>query len=193
MLIYTLLYNRLSLCSVKTIYEIITLEDMMCWSLNIFNMYLYWLLLVYFTFLNNELSHEKTILTFHFFLVMQFWLLNFILFLLCLCCPVVFSRFIYACLFCVCRKKMPARDVKKNDNLVSCSTRTYSFHRKCFVPCLNIESEKWSCPECVCHFYSTRSPNDSYCWYTKSHSLSLLGKSTGRDGEVSGLWNFWRN
>jgi hypothetical protein len=113
MLIYTLLYNRLSLCSVKTIYEIITLEDMMCWSLNIFNMYLYWLLLVYFTFLNNELSHEKTILTFHFFLVMQFWLLNFILFLLCLCCPVVFSWFIYTCLFCVCRKKMPARDVKK--------------------------------------------------------------------------------
>ncbi|KAK3131779.1 hypothetical protein QOZ80_6AG0511350 [Eleusine coracana subsp. coracana] len=37
----------------------------------------------------------------------------------------------------------------KNDNLVSCSTCTYTFHRKCLVPCLNIESDKWSCPECV--------------------------------------------
>ncbi|TVU12298.1 hypothetical protein EJB05_45935 [Eragrostis curvula] len=37
----------------------------------------------------------------------------------------------------------------KNDNLVSCSTCTYAFHRKCLVPCLNITSDKWSCPECV--------------------------------------------
>ncbi|AQL01564.1 CHD3-type chromatin-remodeling factor PICKLE [Zea mays] len=37
----------------------------------------------------------------------------------------------------------------KSDNLVSCSTCTYKFHRKCLVPCLNITSDKWSCPECV--------------------------------------------
>ncbi|KAL6606072.1 hypothetical protein ACP70R_041725 [Stipagrostis hirtigluma subsp. patula] len=37
----------------------------------------------------------------------------------------------------------------KNDNLISCSTCTYAFHRKCLVPCLNIESDNWSCPECV--------------------------------------------
>nr|CAB3469615.1 unnamed protein product [Digitaria exilis] len=37
----------------------------------------------------------------------------------------------------------------KNDNLISCSTCTYAFHRKCLVPCLNITSDKWSCPECV--------------------------------------------
>uniref|UniRef100_J3MBV3 Uncharacterized protein n=1 Tax=Oryza brachyantha TaxID=4533 RepID=J3MBV3_ORYBR len=37
----------------------------------------------------------------------------------------------------------------ENDNLVSCSTCTYSFHRKCLVPRLNITSDKWSCPECV--------------------------------------------
>ncbi|KAG8093796.1 hypothetical protein GUJ93_ZPchr0012g21180 [Zizania palustris] len=37
----------------------------------------------------------------------------------------------------------------ENDNLVSCSTCTYAFHRKCLTPCLNITSDKWSCPECV--------------------------------------------
>ncbi|KAL6861920.1 hypothetical protein ACP4OV_017620 [Aristida adscensionis] len=37
----------------------------------------------------------------------------------------------------------------KNDNLVSCSTCTYSFHRKCLVPRLNIASDTWSCPDCV--------------------------------------------
>ncbi|CAN6214832.1 unnamed protein product [Urochloa humidicola] len=37
----------------------------------------------------------------------------------------------------------------KSDNLVSCSTCTYTFHRKCLVPCLIITSDKWSCPECV--------------------------------------------
>ncbi|KAG2609908.1 hypothetical protein PVAP13_4KG075700 [Panicum virgatum] len=37
----------------------------------------------------------------------------------------------------------------KSDNLVSCSTCTYAFHRKCLVPCLNVASDKWSCPECV--------------------------------------------
>jgi hypothetical protein len=191
MLIYTLLYNRLSLCSVKIIDEIITLEDMLRWSLNIFNMYLYWLLLVYFTFLNIELSHNP-------YFPISFWSCNsdccilfyFFSVYVALC---VFSMFIYTCLFCVCRKKIPISDAKKNDNIVSCSTCTYTFHRKCLVPCLNIESEKWSCPECVCHFYSTHSPNDSYCWYTKSHSLSLSGKSTDRDGEVSRFWNFWRN
>ncbi|CAM0913117.1 unnamed protein product [Alopecurus aequalis] len=36
-----------------------------------------------------------------------------------------------------------------NDNLVSCSTCTYAYHRKCLIPCLNITSDKWSCPECV--------------------------------------------
>ncbi|XP_047075437.1 CHD3-type chromatin-remodeling factor PICKLE [Lolium rigidum] len=36
-----------------------------------------------------------------------------------------------------------------NENLVSCSTCTYAFHRKCLIPCLNITSDKWSCPECV--------------------------------------------
>lgn len=38
----------------------------------------------------------------------------------------------------------------ENDNLVPCSTCTYAFHRKCLVPRLNITSDKWSCPECVC-------------------------------------------
>nr|CAD1825673.1 unnamed protein product [Ananas comosus var. bracteatus] len=39
---------------------------------------------------------------------------------------------------------------EKNDNLISCGTCTYVFHRKCLVPPLKITpDDKWSCPECV--------------------------------------------
>ena len=51
--------------------------------------------------------------------------------------------------FCV-QKEDACQKCGLNDNLVSCSTCTYSFHRKCLTPCLNITSDKWSCPECVC-------------------------------------------
>lgn len=46
-------------------------------------------------------------------------------------------------------KEDACRKCGLNDNLVSCTTCTYAFHRKCLVPCLNITSDKWSCPECV--------------------------------------------
>ncbi|VAI83540.1 unnamed protein product [Triticum turgidum subsp. durum] len=46
-------------------------------------------------------------------------------------------------------KEDACRKCGLSDNLVSCTTCTYAFHRKCLVPCLNITSDKWSCPECV--------------------------------------------
>ncbi|KAF7107219.1 hypothetical protein CFC21_107879 [Triticum aestivum] len=47
------------------------------------------------------------------------------------------------------KKEDACRKCGLSDNLVSCTTCTYAFHRKCLVPCLNITSDKWSCPECV--------------------------------------------
>lgn len=46
-------------------------------------------------------------------------------------------------------KEDACRKCGLNENLVSCSTCTYAFHRKCLTPCLNITSDKWSCPECI--------------------------------------------
>lgn len=71
----------------------------------------------------------------------------FILFLFNLHSLVVFNWFI---LILYVQKEEACQRCGKNDNLVSCSTCTYAFHRKCLVPCLNITSDKWSCPECVC-------------------------------------------
>ena len=75
------------------------------------------------------------------------WFCIFFLFHFILHGPVVFSWFI---LIVYVQKEEACQRCGKSDNLVSCSTCTYAFHRKCLVPCLNIASDKWSCPECVC-------------------------------------------